>query len=81
MTLSAAAFEVPMRAVSMYMKKIVIEDQNKRKYKNCCFGMEFIVEFERMTEEALESFTVSVRDAYRYFVGNHSYWRQKVGHA
>jgi len=36
-----------------------------------CFGMEFIVEFERMTEEALESFTVC--DAYRYFVGNHSY--------
>jgi len=30
-----------------------------------------------MPEGALTSFTVC--DAYRYFVGQHSYWRQKVG--
>jgi len=30
-TSSAAAFKVPMQAISMY---IVIENENKRKYKN-----------------------------------------------
>jgi len=33
-TSSAAAFEDPMQAISMYMKKIVIENRNTRKYKS-----------------------------------------------
>jgi len=38
-TSSAAAFEVPMRAISIH-EKIVIENQNKRKYKN---EMHFVI--------------------------------------